>query len=550
MTRGNTLSLEIKLRFDGSPQGDGTYEAQFLTSEKHHIAVENLPDIPGYSTSDLFEPHPTIPHLWKIYPLGLRDLSMFGRERDLAGILLEPAPAYDIDVGNDAELSKFRNLICLFPEFGKGTVARQAALTLYDAEIDNLHGLDSDSTKTHEEAMEEMIAKYSKGLEAKLPVPIADIDPKQQFVLLTGSTGNLGAQILQSLLQNESDKALDISLLSSPKLVFLDGETSREDLGLLQDTLAELRRNLTMIIHTAWRLDFNLSLGSFESHVKSSRMLIDLARSSDHSSSIRFLFTSSIASTQSWDTTRGLYPEHVVMDAKYAVGAGYGESKYVAERILVKSGLQATSFRIGQITGANAPNGAWATTDWVPIIVKTSLSLGFFPEAFGVVSWIPMDAVCSALLDVGFSHDPPITVNVVHPQPVTWTSVMQSIRNAFIKEKGLPCDAFPLIPYSDWVAAVEKHSTNLTETDAQKMARCSAHASFGQPAIKLLPFYRNQANIDEGLGKSNATAMESVGLTPLSTDNVERLSPSLKTLKPLDDTIVHKWVKYWINSGF
>lgn len=89
-----------------------------------------------------------------------------------------------------------------------------------------------------------------------------------------------------------------------------------------------------MIIHNAWRLDFNLSLASFESHVKGSRVLIDLARSSRHSSLVRFLFTSSIGSTQSWDAkTQGPYPEEVVMDAKYAVGGGYGESKYVTERV-------------------------------------------------------------------------------------------------------------------------------------------------------------------------------------------------------------------------
>ncbi len=61
---------------------------------------------------------------------------------------------------------------------------------------------------------------------------------------------------------------------------------------------------------------------------------MDLARSSSRASSIRFLFTSSISSAQSWDArARGPYPEEVVMDPKYAVGGGYGESKYVTERV-------------------------------------------------------------------------------------------------------------------------------------------------------------------------------------------------------------------------
>ena len=66
------------------PQGDGTYECQFQVSsllvqpkfkrltfmdqacETHTLAVENLPDIRGYATSDLFVRHPTKDYLWKL----------------------------------------------------------------------------------------------------------------------------------------------------------------------------------------------------------------------------------------------------------------------------------------------------------------------------------------------------------------------------------------------------------------------------------------------------------------------------------------------------
>lgn len=89
-----------------------------------------------------------------------------------------------------------------------------------------------------------------------------------------------------------------------------------------------------MIIHNAWRLDFNLSLPSFETHVRGLRNLIDLARSSRYASSLRFLFTSTIASAQSWNASeKGPYPECVITDASYAVGMGYGEGKYVSERV-------------------------------------------------------------------------------------------------------------------------------------------------------------------------------------------------------------------------
>jgi thioester reductase-like protein len=55
-------------------------------------------------------------------------------------------------------------------------------------------------------------------------------------------------------------------------------------------------------------------------------------------------------------------------------------------QLLVKAaeaGLQTTSFRIGQISGGRV-NGAWATTDWLPIMVKSSIALGCLPAAEGV----------------------------------------------------------------------------------------------------------------------------------------------------------------------
>ena len=52
-------------------------------------------------------------------------------------------------------------------------------------------------------------------------------------------------------------------------------------------------------------------------------------------------------------------------------------------QILDLSGLQATSFRIGQISGG-LPNGAWAVSDWVPILVKSSIHMNAIPSAHGV----------------------------------------------------------------------------------------------------------------------------------------------------------------------
>lgn len=101
-------------------------------------------------------------------------------------------------------------------------------------------------------------------------------------------------------------------------------------------TAVQLQDSLTLIIHNAWRVDFNLSLSSFEPHIHGVRNLIDLARSARYASSLRFLFTSSVGSAQSWNSkSLGPYPEYVITDPHCAVGNGYGESKYISERVCV-----------------------------------------------------------------------------------------------------------------------------------------------------------------------------------------------------------------------
>ncbi|KAE9396155.1 hypothetical protein BT96DRAFT_1021516 [Gymnopus androsaceus JB14] len=133
----------------------------------------------------------------------------------------------------------------------------------------------------------------------------------------------------------------------------------------------------------------------------------------------------------------------------------------------------------------------------------------------------------------------PIAVNVVHPRPVSWTSFVESIRSALIQEKHLSSDSLPLVPYQEWVDAVEQHARNPTEKDTQDI-----------PALKLIDFYRLQSNVDDTLRNSGQSTFESAGLTALRTTNVEKLSKKMRTLQPLDDTIVKKWVRYWIDAGF
>jgi len=279
-----------------------------------------------------------------------------------------------------------------------------------------------------------------------------------------------------------------------------------------------------------------LTLASFEGNVRGTRNLIDMARSSPHAASIRFLFMSSVSSAQSWDKSKGSYPEETLLDASIAAGSGYGEGKYVTERILAQSGLQATSLRIGQVSGG-LPNGAWATSDWVPILVKSSIELGALPSAPGFVSWIQMEAVAQAILDVGFTRkSPPGALNIVHPQPIPWVSMISSISSALSAE--LNTEALPLIPFKEWVARLEEKSKTAKDDDLKKI-----------PAVKLLDFFRGIAMNNEDFAKAKDGVFESGGLAIFQTEKAQEISRTMRSLRQVGNEDAKQWVGYWNRVG-
>ncbi|KAJ7916044.1 putative aminoadipate reductase [Mycena leptocephala] len=354
---------------------------------------------------------------------------------------------------------------------------------------------DADLSSTAKALVEEMIVKYSAGFKEAIVHERSGNSSAGMVVLLTGSTGGLGSHILEILLGLDSvqrvyafnrrgktpvherqrqsfiDRVLNVQLLSSDNLVYLVGDTTKPDLGLALDVWTTLRDTTTVIIHNAWTVDFNKSLSSFEAHVKGTRNLIDLALQSPNESGVRFLFTSSIASAQGWDQKLGPFPEELRLMP----------IKYVSERILAASGLEATSFRIGQICGS-ANNGAWHTTDWVPAMVKSSIALGSFPsDPVAAAAWLAPEAVSRAIVDAALSTEkPPFAVNLVHPRPVPRDLLMSAMARA--------------------------------------------------PGMKLLDFFKGfvagEGNIEFSTSKAQALS-ESMSLNPLSEDDAT------------------KWMHYW-----
>ncbi|EPS94433.1 hypothetical protein FOMPIDRAFT_1038850 [Fomitopsis schrenkii] len=395
------------------------------------------------------------------------------------------------------------------------------------------HNVDAGySLETQSEKMAAMAAKYLEDLPSRA-VPRLE-NPSGNVVLLTGTTGSLGAYVLARLVDDPAvdrvyalnrpavdgrslqsrqksalqERGLDANALEHSKVVLLEADLSVSGFSIPQDLWAEMHASVTHVIHNAWRVDFNLVLESFEPNVRGVRNLIEFALSSPLPRAPRFIFISTIGIFQNTEGTP--LTEHPI-EPQVAVGTGYSESKWVAERVLTQAAqtksLEALIVRVGQVCGG--PNGAWNAHEWFPAVVQSAHKVGCFPDDPRVVSWLPLDAAAVAV--AGLVHAPAgkeDIIHLIHPRPVPWSSLAVTTTQEL---------DVALVPYNEWVLKLEALSAS------------------GQSEVELL-------RTDD-----NAQALN---FPSLSVTRATQLCPTLRETTPLGANDVKRWLDYWRGIGF
>ncbi|KIY54025.1 acetyl-CoA synthetase-like protein [Fistulina hepatica ATCC 64428] len=405
--------------------------------------------------------------------------------------------------------------------------------------------------RSSEKNLEDLVSQYTRDWPARAKLNgVRPHEVEGDVVLLTGSTGSLGTAILAHLVEapsvsriyafnrpssgprkatkQEQEELLKLrgynpELAKSPKVVYVDGTLSREGLNVANDLQEEIRASITHILHIAWNVDWKLSILSFEDCVAGVRGLVDLALTSPRPEPPRLLFTSSVAVVRSTFHAKHSdeIPEAPITDARVPFGQGYGESKWVAEQILATA-QEATSLRpvvarLGQISGG--PNGSWNKRDWVPALVKSSVSLKC------VVSWVSLDDAAKILIEARNSEH--TFVHLFHPRPIPWNLVTETCA----KYLGLST-----VPYSEWFDRLER-----TVSSGIDEAKRSA-----LPAGMLVDFFRTLKAMDGTVGKDE----EALGMPKMALDNAMSASPTMRNMKQLSENNVIQWISFWTTIGF
>ncbi|OQE46189.1 hypothetical protein PENCOP_c001G02212 [Penicillium coprophilum] len=403
--------------------------------------------------------------------------------------------------------------------------------------------------------MTELVKKYSV-FERHTPRPHAFSGTNS--VLLTGATGSIGAHVLHELLNDDTistvycltrrespldailrtlvDKDLPISPEQRAKIVAFNSRIEQPNFGLSldQNTIIHMLDTVSLIIHTAWPVNFNLPLAEFEPHIQGLYNLIQLSLCVHRREPAVMMFCSSV-STALGSRSPEILEQPVDLDCALM---GYGQSKLVGERIVSnarRSGARAYSLRIGQVSG-HSKKGLWNDSEALPLMIRSALTLGALPELSQTCSWLPVDKLASTILELASSCAAPSVFgenqasnsavveyiddsifNLCNSREFTWSSLLHTLMSCGFR--------FDSVPFEEWLLRLRRSET-----------RGEEHVN---PAVKLIHHYETM--------HGNASASQN-GLKRFITEKAERSSVTLRDgrLRIIDDGILRCYAQDWL----
>ena len=377
-----------------------------------------------------------------------------------------------------------------------------------------------------------MLGKYI------LNLPIAK-QKAPRVVILTGSSGSLGSFLLRELAKNVQFSKVYCLVRSLPEIVpvehskvtFIKCDFSDPQLGLDYDVYSNLLHNVTDILHNAWQVNFNLSLESFDPHIRGVRHLVDFSARSHHNAHI--FFTSSVSAVMNLPSSTIL--EQVYEDVDVAASGGYPESKHIAELLLHQAGLQShvpsTICRIGQIAGPVHEDGVWNKREWLPSLIISSKHILCVPDSLGsmdTIQWVPVDTLARIIVELFESEEArrrssstmmTQVYHVVNPSTVSWSSILPVVAKHLGDGSGAR-----VVSLSTWTDRLRATSSESLE-DVQD----------NNPALKLLDFFER-----------NSQQQKTCRCQPTfdMTNALER-SKILSELGPVSPEWMAVWMRQW-----
>ncbi len=293
-------------------------------------------------------------------------------------------------------------------------------------------------------------------------------------ILITGSTGFLGAYLLNQVLKQTQAKAhclvraknhvegssriqcnLEAYGLWKPeyghRIQPVLGDLALSNLGIEPDVFEQLSNKIEAIYHSGAAVNVVYPYSSlYATNVGGTENLLRLA---SKSRLIPFHFISTLDVFQTKGTfNSGLASESSTLNPTEAFEFdGYATTKWVAEKMVWHAqslGLPVSVYRPTMISG-DSQTGVCNTTDLVSYLVKGFIQLGAAPKMNTVLNLVPVDYVSNSIIHLSLQQESlNKAFNLVNSIPISMNSFIESI-----SQYGYPLD---VLEPDDWSHLLNK----------------------------------------------------------------------------------------------
>ncbi|GAD96718.1 NRPS-like enzyme, putative [Paecilomyces variotii No. 5] len=367
-----------------------------------------------------------------------------------------------------------------------------------------------------------------------------------QRVVLTGTTGSLGAHLLSTLVHDPDVRRIyclvraesrthahhrvirslhsrnlyrDLPFSLRQKIVCLPSDFSQPCLGLSSEEYQQIAEEITVLYHCAWKVNFNLRLSSFEDNIAGVKHLIDLCLHARAEVPATFTFFSSIGTVLRTENTT--VPETLPAQISNAQPTGYGQSKLVAEYICMNAaarvGIPVYVLRIGQIVG-DTVHGIWNSSEAIPLMMQTAVTMKVLPEIDECLRWIPVDLVARSSVEITSSGAAVGVFNLINPHTIHWTHDVLP----YLRKFGLE---FDIVSSQLWL---------------QRLQAASDPAI--NPPVRLFEYFQRQLDSTKIAQNRNNLKFE--------TEKSQRWSRTFADVQSPDQGLILKMIRYFLSTSW
>jgi thioester reductase-like protein/amino acid adenylation domain-containing protein len=384
-----------------------------------------------------------------------------------------------------------------------------------------------------------------------------DIYPRENYtdlliehaqILLTGSTGFLGAFLLQELLQQTSAniyclvranniqtgkekirKNLEHYLLwheaFNSRIIPILGDLAQPILGLSELQFHQLASEVDVIYHNGALVNLIYPYSALKStNVLGTQEVLRLA-SQIKLKPVHYISTLAIFESDAYAGKQDIREDESI-EHHQGLNYGYAQSKWVAEKLIKIAqlrGMPVSVYRPGMITG-HSTTGLTNTNDIMSRLLKSFILLKNAPQINLLMDMTPVDYVSSAIVYISKQKESlGKTFHLVNPQPLHLSSLIEEINSLGY--------SIEQIPYQDWQTEILEVVKHLGDNSLSP----------------LLPL------VVEKMPGKQLTYLETSSMTSQSFNCQNTLDVLAKTLMicpPINARLLDVYLAYFQQSGF